>query len=149
MKKRSSSLGRWILPQPEQKEPKQYLCIPRIGNAAPFGYVDHPTDPYLLQPVPEELEALEEAREFLKQYSYRKVAAWLTTVTGRSISHHGLYKRINDEQRHKKRATTYRRLARQYETYLRKAKEYEEKYQRLTGQEAGYNFTEAIAAEDS
>lgn len=145
MKKRSNSLGRWILPQPEQKEPKEYLCVPKIGNNAPFGYVDHPTDPDLLQPVPEELEALEEAREFLKQYSYRKVAAWLSTVTGRYISHHGLYKRMNDEQRHKNRAATYRRLARQYETYLRKAKEYEEKYSRLTGQEVCYDFAEVTA----
>ena len=142
---RSNSLGRWILPQPEQKQLKEYLCIPKIGSSAPFGYVDHPTDPYLLQPVPLELESLEEAREFLKQYSYRKVAAWLTTVTGRYISHHGLYKRIKDEQRHKKRASTYRGLARQYETYLRKAKEYEEKYQRLTGEEACFDFDSTLS----
>jgi hypothetical protein len=135
MKARSTVLGRWILPQPVI-ERKEYIAIPRFGQNPPYGYAPDPEDPEMLLPVPLELEALEEARKYLKQYSYRKVAAWLSTTTGRYISHNGLYKRIQDEQRHKRRAATYARLKRQYETYLRKAEEYEEKYQRLIGQEA-------------
>lgn len=138
-KARDSVLGKWILPQPEIKT-KEYISVPKLGQSIPFGYEQDEEDPCMLKPVPVELEALEQARDYLKQYSYRKVAAWLSSTTGRQISHYGLYKRIADEQRHKNRASTYRRLARQYETYLRKAKEYEEKYIRLTGEEVCYDF---------
>jgi len=134
------SLGRWILPQPDIKE-KKYIRIPKIGAAPPFGYVDDPDDPLLLIPVPAELEALEKAREYIKQYSYRQVAAWLTTTTGREISHTGLVKRLDNEQGHKNRAKTYRKLAERYALYLKKAQEYEEKYKRLCGiEEEDFNF---------
>lgn len=138
-------LGRWILPQPEITE-KKYISIPKIGNKAPFGYMDDPDDPLLLVPIPAELEALEKARKFINQYSYREVAAWLSTTSGRYISHMGLVKRIEHEQKHKARARTYRKLAERYALYIEKAKEYEEKYRRLTGIEEGGEFDfEAIS----
>ena len=80
-----------------------------------------------LQPVPLELEALEKAKKYLKQYSSRQVAAWLTTVTGREISHVGLLKRVKNEQSHKRKSSTYRKLADGYEKALKKAQEYEER----------------------
>ena len=78
-------LGAWILPQPKAKE--TYVPIPKIRNTIPFGYRQDEEDPSLLQPIPTELEALELAKKHLKQYSSRQVAAWLTTTTGRTISH--------------------------------------------------------------
>ena len=48
-----------------------------------------------IEPVQEELDALNEAKEFLNNCSYREVANWLSRKTGRSISHTGLRKIIN------------------------------------------------------
>ena len=62
-------------------------------------------------PIEQELEALELAKRHLKQYSYRAVAQWLSKETGRYISHMGLKKRVEVEQRRKKAAATKRKLA--------------------------------------
>jgi hypothetical protein len=80
-------LGTFILPQPESKV--EYVKIPRLSRTIPFGYVVDSEDDGWLQPVALELDALEKAKKYLKQYSSRQVAAWLTTVTGREISHVG------------------------------------------------------------
>lgn len=117
-------LGKWILPQPKNKE---YVTIPRISRTIPFGYkVEHKDDEWLI-PIPSELEALEQAKKHLKQYSLREVANWLTTLTGRPISHVGLSKRIKSEQSHKRKSTTYRNIARKYQKALQKAEQYEER----------------------
>ena len=65
----------------------------------------------MLEPIRDELEALEVAKRHLLQYSYREVAQWLTRQTGRSISHNGLKKRIDIERKRKKTITIKRRLA--------------------------------------
>ena len=65
-----------------------------------------------------ELEALELAKQHLKQYSLRDVAHWLTKQTGRSISHMGLKKRISIERRRKKTVTIKRRLAQRLQKTL-------------------------------
>jgi uncharacterized protein YjaG (DUF416 family) len=65
----------------------------------------------LLEPIRDELEALEVAKKHLLQYSYREVAQWLTRQTGRSLSHTGLKKRIDIERKRKKTITIKRRLA--------------------------------------
>lgn len=124
MSKRSTY--KWILPQPEDLEKdEEYVKIPRIARTIPFGYEeDEDTD--LLNPIPRELRALEQAKKYLKQYSYREVANWLTTQTGRSISHVGLQKRIESEQSHKRKATTLREWARRYEKAISTAKKIEE-----------------------
>ena len=44
------------------------------------------------------LEAIEMARKYIKQYSYREVANWLTAKTDRVISHVGLRKRLMHEK---------------------------------------------------
>jgi hypothetical protein len=119
-------IGKWILPQPDIKR-KKFVDIPRIGRTIPFGYKVNEEDSGWLVPIPSELEALEKAKKYLKQYSSRQVAAWLTKVTGREISHVGLLKRIKNEQSHKRKSSTYRKLADGYEKALQKAQEYEER----------------------
>ena len=116
------SAGKWILPQPKDViQDDDFLSIPRIARTIPFGYTEDPEDPDMLLPVPRELRALEKAKEYLKQYSYREVSNWLTKQTGRSISHMGLKKRIDSEQSHKRKASTLREWARRYETAISKA----------------------------
>ena len=65
----------------------------------------------MLEPIRDELEALEVAKRHLLQYSYREVAQWLTRQTGRSLSHTGLKKRIDIERKRKKTITIKRKLA--------------------------------------
>lgn len=133
-------LGAWILPQPKAKE--TYVPIPKIRKTIPFGYRQDEDDPNLLQPVPTELEALELAKKHLKQYSSRQVAAWLTTTTGRPISHVGLLKRIKTERKHGRKSATYRNLARRLKKALEQAQRYEEKCKRL-GKEDQTRFFES------
>ena len=122
----SRSAGKWILPQPENTiADEDFLSIPRIARTIPFGYKEDPEDTDMLLPVPRELRALEKAKDYLKQYSYREVANWLTKQTGRSISHMGLKKRIDSEQSHKRRSATLREWARRYEAAISKAEKLE------------------------
>ena len=134
-------LGAWILPQP--KATKEYVPIPRIGRTIPFGYQLDENDETLLQPIPLELEALSKARQYLKQYPSRQVAAWLTKVTGREISHVGLLKRIRNERSHKLKSSTYRKVARR----LQKALEQAERYEKRLSQEeqSGFFDTESYS----
>jgi hypothetical protein len=118
-------LGVFVLPQPDVTV--EYVKIPRLSRTIPFGYVVDSEDDGWLVPVALELEALEKAKKYLKQYSSRQVAAWLTTVTGREISHVGLLKRIKSEQSQRRKSSTYRKLAEGYEKALKKAEEYEER----------------------
>lgn len=78
----------------------------RISKTVPFGYKEHPTDKRLFLPVPEELDALERAKVFLREYSLRDVADWLTKETGRYISHMGLSKRVKQDKLRRKRGAT-------------------------------------------
>ena len=121
------SLGKWKLPQPTDiKEDEEWLQIPRIARTIPFGYKLNDNDNHLLDPVDYELEALEVARKYIKQYSYREVANWLTTKTGRTISHVGLRKRLANEQQRKNKARTLRKWAEYATEAIQKAKTIEE-----------------------
>jgi len=104
-----------------------WLVIPRVSTTIPFGYIQDPEDKELLLPVPLELEALVLAKEHLKQYSYREVAAWLSTVTGRYISHMGLKKRLISEQRRRTAAQTLKIWANRIEETRAKVQSLEEK----------------------
>ena len=105
-------VGVWKLPQPtDLKDEGEWLKIPRIARTIPFGYILDTEDKELLLPVSLELEALEQARKYVKQYSYREVANWLSTRTGRYISHVGLRKRLANERQRKDQATSLRRWA--------------------------------------
>ena len=123
------SLGKWKLPQPtdlKDEDEKEWIQIPRIARTIPFGYVINKEDSELLDPVPYELEALELARKHVKQFSYREVANWLTTKTGRDISHVGLRKRLMHEQQRKNKARTLRKWSEYAEKAIQKAKTIEE-----------------------
>lgn len=111
-------LGFWELPKPDKGKETEWHVIARVSRQVPFGYRVHPDNDMLLEPIPHELEALELAKRHIKQYSYREVAAWLSTQTGRYISHMGLKKRIEVERRRKKVAAIKRKLAKRLEKTL-------------------------------
>lgn len=120
--------GTWKLPQPTDiKEDNEWVPIPRISRTIPFGYEVDPEDDYVLLPIQNELDLLEKAKEYLKQYSYREVAHWLTRNTGRYISHVGLKKRLDNERRRKNKAGSLRRWANYAEKAIAKAQELEQK----------------------
>ena len=102
------------------------MQIPRIARTIPFGYKLNKDDTDLLDPIPYELEAIELARKYVKQYSYREVANWLTTKTGRDISHVGLRKRLMHEQQRKNKARTLRKWSEYAKKAIQKAEEIEE-----------------------
>lgn len=118
-------LGFWELPKPHKGQEREWHVIARTSNKVPFGYRVHPDNDGLLEPIPEELEALELAKKHLKQYSLRQVANWLTKQTGREISHAGLRQRIEIERRRKKAVTIKRNLARRLEKALSQIEELE------------------------
>jgi hypothetical protein len=123
------SLGKWKLPQlTDLKDETQteWIQIPRIARIIPFGYRTNKDDMDLLDPIPYELEALELARKYVNQYSYRQVANWLTKKTGRDISHVGLRKRLMHEQQRKNQARTLRKWSEYAEKAIQKAKSIQE-----------------------
>tara|TARA_B100001123_G_scaffold272217_1_gene302912 strand:- start:154 stop:582 length:429 start_codon:yes stop_codon:yes gene_type:complete len=121
-------LGYFKMPDPVGlKEDSEWLEIPRISRTIPFGYKQHETDDKLLIPIIEELEALELAKEYLQEYSYREVAGWLSDRTKRQISHIGLRKRIKTEKQRKSKAKTYKAWLKKYESALKKLEEIESK----------------------
>ena len=121
------SLGKWTLPQPtDMKEEEEWVAIPKIARTVPFGYVVDENDPDVLQPVKLELDLLEQARAYTRQYSYRQVANWLTKNSGREISHVGLMKRLKNERQRKNKVTSLRKWAEYAEKPINKAKELEE-----------------------
>ena len=121
-------LQKWKLPQPTDiKEDNEWIAIPRISRTIPFGYELDKDDPDILQPVENELDMLEEAKKYLKQYSYREVANWLSRNTGRSISHVGLKKRLDNERRRKNKVGSLRRWADYAKKAIAKAEEIENK----------------------
>ena len=105
-----AELGYWMLPKPNNI--KSWERVPRLTKrSVPFGYEIDTKDDSWLMPISRELELLELAKKHLKQYSYREVSAWLTTQSGRSITHDGLKKRIDVERRRKSLAAIKRKLA--------------------------------------
>lgn len=132
------SAGRWKLPQPiDIKEENEWIPIPRVARTVPFGYQQSEEDPDILDPIPLELDLLEKAKKHLKQYSYREVANWLSKQSGRSISHVGLRKRIDNERQRKNKAASLRRWANYAEKAIAKAEEIEAK---RTGAKEASNY---------
>ena len=116
----------WKLPKPVEVDGEyEWQPIVRVGTHVPFGYRQDPNDCDILLPIPEELELFEKAKKFIKQYSYREVSAWLSTQSGRYISHVGLYKRVKIEQKRKTEASNKRYLAKRYKEALEKAEKIE------------------------
>ena len=122
------NVGYFKMPDPVGlKDDNEWLMIPRISRTIPFGYEVHEDDEDILVPIIEELEALELAKEYLKEYSYREVAGWLSDRTGREISYIGLRKRIQKEKQRKSKATTYKTWLKNYQKALEKLEEIESK----------------------
>ena len=120
--------GYFKMPDPVGlQEDSVWLEIPRISRTIPFGYEVYEEDQDVLIPIVEELEALELAKDYLTEYSYRDVARWLSDRTGRQISHIGLRKRVQKEKQRKSKAATYRAGAKKYEVAIKKFEELEEK----------------------
>ena len=123
----TKSIGKWKLPQPTDiKDENEWVQIPRIARTVPFGYTVNEDDPQILDPIPIELDLLEKARKFIKQYSYREVANWLSTNSNRYISHVGLRKRLQNERQRKNQARSLRKWAEYAEAAISKAKEIEQ-----------------------
>lgn len=116
----------WKLPLPDEVE-DEYIWHPvvRIGRQIPWGYEQDPDDEDILLPIPDELELMEQAKKFLKQYSYRQVAAWLSEQSGKPISHVGLYNRVKLEYKRKTEAANQRYFAERYKKALEKAEKLE------------------------
>jgi len=118
--------GQWKLPQPTDiKEQNEWVQIPRIARTVPFGYKQNEEDPDILDPIPTELDLLEKARAYINQYSYREVANWLSTNSGRYISHVGLRKRLSNERQRKNQAKSLRQWAEYAEKAIAKAQKIE------------------------
>ena len=77
------------------QQPNQFPNKRRRSRVIPFGYRQSESDNKTLEPIQNELEALEQAKIYLENSSYREVANWVTKKTGRYISHVGLLKAIN------------------------------------------------------
>ena len=77
------------------QQPNQFPNRRRKSRVIPFGYKQSELDDKTLEPIQNELEALEQAKIYLENSSYREVANWVTKKTGRYISHVGLLKAIN------------------------------------------------------
>ena len=141
----TKSAGQWKLPQPTDiKEDNEWVPIPRISRTVPFGYELDPNDSFILLPIELELDMLEKAKKYLKQYSYREVANWLTTNTGRQISHVGLMKRLDYERRRKNKAGSLRKWADYAKKAVAKAEEIERN--RLGAKENKDNISQENAA---
>lgn len=108
------------LPGPDKNSEVKWHPLVRVGRVVPFGYKQDPNDPDIILPIEHELELLQEAKKHLKKYASRDVAAWLSTKSGRSISHVGLLKRVKIEKNRKRSVTIYRQLAERYEKALKK-----------------------------
>ena len=135
------SIGYWMLPKPDFKV-KRWERIPRLTRQVPFGYEIDPDDEDWLRPISKELELLELAKKHLKQYSYREVSAWLSTQSGRYISHMGLRKRIDVERKRRSLAAIKRKLAQRLEKAIRQ-------YEILETERLGYYTYEEDDDEDS
>ena len=137
------SLGRWKLPQPTDiKEDNEWVSIPKISRTIPFGYELDKEDSGILNPIPDQLDKLEIAKRYLKQYSYREVSQWLTRNTNRYISHVGLRKRLENEKRRNNQAASLRRWADYAKEAIAKAEKIES--QRV-GSKESYSEEEARA----
>lgn len=135
MKDKIADTQTWFLPSKPRKGPDgtiEWYPIVRVGRHVPFGYEQDPDDPNIINPIPEELELLEKAKLFTKEYSLRQVAAWLSKESGRYISHVGLRKRIAIENNRKHGANNAR-------TYAKRYKEAVETAQKLEGRLGGRN----------
>ena len=75
-------------------ENEQKILRKRVARVIPFGYKESEKENYL-EPIQEEIDALEQARKYIKGSSYREVADWIFRKTGRRLTGMGLRKVLN------------------------------------------------------
>ena len=121
----SEELGFWTLPKPDMFV-KNWKRLPRVARTVPFGYEVDEEDEDFLVPVSIQLDALDKAKQHIRQYSYREVANWLTKETGRYISHTGLRKRIEVDKKRKRTITIKRKFAQRLEKAISELQKLEE-----------------------
>jgi len=124
---------------------KDWKPLPRLARTIPFGYEIDPEDDKTIIPVVFELEALEQAKKHLKNgHSLRTVANWLTSATGKRISHAGLKKRVDIERLRTNKARTLKKWATVYKKALEEARKTSERI----GKDVSDLQAEIDAAED-
>ena len=101
--------------------------VVRKSRQIPFGYKADPNDNTILLPIQEQLDALLEAKEYLKTCSYREVSRWLSAKTGRTITYQALHKLITKERDRQNAVQSYRHYASKAKEYAEKEKSIQEK----------------------
>ena len=101
--------------------------VVRKSRQIPFGYKADPNDNTILLPIQEQLDALLEAKEYLKTCSYREVSRWLSAKTGRTITYQALHKLITKERDRQNAVQSYRHYASKAKEYAQKEKSIQEK----------------------
>jgi hypothetical protein len=76
---------------PKTEELPQKILRKRKSRVIPFGYKES-NDPNYLEPIQEEIDAIEQARKYIQGSSYREVSDWLFRKTGRRVTGMGLRK---------------------------------------------------------
>ena len=75
-------------------ENEQKILRKKVARVVPFGYRESEKENYL-EPIQEEIDALEQARKYIRGSSYREVADWIFRKTGRRLTGMGLRKVLN------------------------------------------------------
>lgn len=101
--------------------------VVRKSRQIPFGYEADPNDDTILLPIQDQLDALLEAKEYLKTCSYREVSRWLSAKTGRTITYQALHKLVNRERDRQNAVQSYRHYASKAKEYAEKEKSIQEK----------------------
>jgi hypothetical protein len=101
--------------------------VVRKSRQIPFGYEADLNDDTILLPIQEQLDALLEAKEYLKSCSYREVSRWLSAKTGRTITYQALHKLMTKERDRQNAVQSYRHYAAKAKEYAEKEKSIQEK----------------------
>ena len=101
--------------------------VVRKSRQIPFGYEADPNDDTILLPIQEQLDALLEAKEYLKTCSYREVSRWLSAKTGRTITYQALHKLITKERDRQNAVQSYKHYASKAKEYAQKEKSIQDK----------------------
>jgi hypothetical protein len=120
-------IGRWRpLQTVHLKRSGKWARIPKLSSTVPWGYDVDPEHPDVLVPNEHCLDILEEGRKHLKNYTYKQVANWVTTRSGRHCPPSVLQSRVESAKRRNNYIAVLQRWARQAEEALETARRIEE-----------------------
>ena len=83
-----------LFSRPKIEENEQKILRKKVARVIPFGYKQSDKEDYI-ESIPEEIDAIEQARKYIQGSSYREVADWLYRKTGKKITGMGLRKVLN------------------------------------------------------